>query len=598
MSFLQELKSMTMIRGLKTLLCVLAFTAVGCQGGLVGTSLLDLQLLASGTFNQAALIVMSRSIGFAFGSVLSGFVAPFANPMLTMSLMAAASAVCHFIMPILRDMIVLIVVEGISGLANGLNDTSEYSILNMITTRFLYFHSTACNVFLLKLWGKESPPFLQILFFGYGFGELIGPLILRPFLVPLADEPLNSTTIETATTTTILPQLNFTESYNETMDLTPIHMPTPDDVRLIYPYYAVAVATSLIAIGYIVIYYKSPITEDHWSRQPKPAVTQPSNTNELKVPKLQHQLSIRSTSSSLKGTLGKRSRVAIQFLRSPSVDSSILEVEIATKALETLEEEDSGKDVNMTSVIHETIEEESYGSTDSGIHEKGSSSNSSNGGSHQASNGVFEVCSVPDPSTKVESSEELGKKKRILIIILMSAFAFVYCGVEVTFGTYIPAYAVKSRLKMTKGEGASLCSLYWGAYTGCRAFAVLLTSLIGSRNLFASSIVVSLVASIILVCAMNNSVLFWAGTAVMGIGYSSLWGSLYGFLEGHFPVTGPVVTSITVFACIGCSVFPSIIGTLLEANADILIYFTLVFVAFMLIIYIIIELVLKFVKNF
>ena len=430
------------VRFLKTIACIMAFTAVGLQLGIQGPSLLDLQILTSCTFEQISWVVTFRSVGFALGSGSFPIVTRYVNVQLIMGLMVALSAACIFIIPFITNYLWCIFVVGLSGLANGLNDT-------------------AILCFIVQLWGTESAVFLHAVYFGYGSGNLIVPLILKPFLLPLERESDGDIlTIGGNSTDSVNSAINQRLKYSS------------DDVLLATPFLIVGVVTVPVAIFFFVLYAMYPKTEDHPSR----------------------------------------TRLVVHV--GPDV--------MPTNQMETFRNDD-----------------------------------------------------------------QWGTSKVWTFMMVMGLFSFIFGGMEFTFGAYISAYAVKSTFRLDKQIGALMASVNWIFYTTGRVLAAFLTALMGPRNLLVASLVVIMVAAIILTIAQSiiNVSLFWFGLCLIGLGFSSIWGTVFGFMETKFRVDGPIVTTNTLFACVGSSLFPALLGALIDDHPDILIYYILaVSVAFLVII--------------
>lgn len=111
----------------------------------------------------------------------------------------------------------------------------------MVFNKFSY---SVSNIFILKLWGKECPPFLQALHFCYGFGSIITPLVAAPLLKEDGTEH-DSTSGITNSTKKVL---------------------TPDDIDLFVPYSFIGVCTSLAAAYMFTLYIMFRETTDHPSR--------------------------------------------------------------------------------------------------------------------------------------------------------------------------------------------------------------------------------------------------------------------------------------------------------------------------------------------
>lgn len=294
-------------------------------------------------------------------------------------------------------------------------------------------------MFILKLWAKECPPFLQALHFSYGVGSLVAPMIIEPFLKE-SEEPfetlLNSTLFENGSTTT----LNFTAL-------------TPEDIELIFPYFMVSVFTTLVSLCFILMFIKHRDTDDHPSR----------------------------------------------------------------KVVDT---------------------------------------------------------PVDDEKTSVKV---MNPKVQTLVVAMTSLFTCIYVGLEANIGTFIPAYAHKGPLHVSKKTGALMSSVYWLFFTCFRLVAVILSSMVGSTTILVLNLLNSLIGCILMILSQNNVPLFWFACVYIGIGLSSTWGSLFGFIESQFAMTARMVTCFTVGACLGCSIFPAAVGYFIDIDTRIFVYFNVTF---------------------
>lgn len=113
-----------------------------------------------------------------------------------------------FLFPLFPNIYSMYVLMGLSGVSNGCIDCIG-------------------NCWIIHIWGKENPPFMQILHFMYGLGALIAPFLVEPFL-------LNK----------------------ETEDTTISNMPTVDGLMIHWPfiigsiYYLVVLA--LFVLNYVL----------------------------------------------------------------------------------------------------------------------------------------------------------------------------------------------------------------------------------------------------------------------------------------------------------------------------------------------------------
>ena len=150
------------VRFIQTLALYLAFLSNGLVSGIIGPTLLDLQISANATFNDITFVIPARSGGYAAGAILGkllihliseykinlilcelvGFLYTYINARLLASLALGATAALVAVTPWLRSATYVIVATGGDGIARGMIDA-------------------ICNMSILHLWGKENPPFMQ-----------------------------------------------------------------------------------------------------------------------------------------------------------------------------------------------------------------------------------------------------------------------------------------------------------------------------------------------------------------------------------------------------------------------------------------------------
>ena len=69
--------------------------------------------------------------------------------------------------------------------------------------------------------------------------------------------------------------------------------------------------------------------------------------------------------------------------------------------------------------------------------------------------------------------------------------------------------------------------------------------------------------------------LLWTGVLLIGCGTSSIWGSMFAFLEQQFPLSSLATSLLVVAAVLGEFLFPAILATFMESRADVLLCLTL-----------------------
>ena len=128
------------------------------------------------------------------------------------------------------------------------------------------------------------------------------------------------------------------------------------------------------------------------------------------------------------------------------------------------------------------------------------------------------------------------KNWKILTILLTLLFMHIYLGLEISFGSFLMTFSVKSDLKLTKATGAHLTTLFWATFTFIRLGTILVIQWAGNCAIILISMSIVLIANVILAPFGNsNETLLWAGVALIGMGMSSVWACIFGYLKNFSP---------------------------------------------------------------
>ena len=180
-----------------------------------------------------------------------------------------------------------------------------------------------------------------------------------------------------------------------------------------------------------------------------------------------------------------------------------------------------------------------------------------------------------DGSNSVQVIRVMNRKVQYLVMFVISCFTLVYVGLEKTVSTFIPAFGYYGPLHVPEKTGAIISSVYWIKFTSFRLVAIFLSTLFGSTAILALNLVNTILATTLLAFSEYNILLYWFSYAFIGIGLSSTWGSLFGYIELQFAITGRIVSCFTVGACLGSSVIPALISYLMAIDNSIFIWFSL-----------------------
>ncbi|RWS09987.1 Sodium-dependent glucose transporter 1-like protein [Dinothrombium tinctorium] len=228
MSLLQEIKKYK-FNMLKSCILYLIMFIVGMNGSLPGVTLLDLQKLVQTTLDKITIIFPATSIDGCLARIFD------AQILILFAAVTISFSIAY-------------VPWNIS-----LNSLCGNVITNGFFSGFLI---NGGNLWLLHLWGKESPPFTQAFNFAYGFGALFGSLIAQPFL--MKESKIANVTVSSNSTST---------KRNETA------------TNIQYPYAITGLLSLTIAIFFAVVYLIRRSNEPHPTVQ-KPAESETDKKDE------------------------------------------------------------------------------------------------------------------------------------------------------------------------------------------------------------------------------------------------------------------------------------------------------------------------------
>lgn len=216
------------IKLVKTAALCYAFLVLGISATIVGPTLLDLKQQLSASLTTVSYIVTVRAVGFASGSVFSGFMDMRVNFLLSTCTAFFCSSACTLSVPFWTAIWQLLPIVFFDGFCLG-------------------FFETSGNVFMLFMWGKDAVSYIQAMHFMNGVGAIIAPLMAQPFLVE------KNETVE-----------NRIKMMNTSLDLDPDG--DPQEVRLIYPFSILSSILLSTGVSFLCLYIFYPETEEHESR--------------------------------------------------------------------------------------------------------------------------------------------------------------------------------------------------------------------------------------------------------------------------------------------------------------------------------------------
>ena len=160
------------------------------------------------------------------------------------------------------------------------------------------------------------------------------------------------------------------------------------------------------------------------------------------------------------------------------------------------------------------------------------------------------------------------------IIILL--FMLFYVGTEVSFGSLVFTYAVKSELSFSKGKAATLAAAFWGPFVFMRLFSVVLVVLkVHSSVMMTMNLTGSLIAVTLFVILPHNNIAIWIMSAVLGASFASIFPTTMTWLSEHLSVSGKATAVVVVGGNLGNILIPSAVGILIgNLSPDSFVYCT------------------------
>ena len=98
-----------------------------------------------------------------------------------------------------------------------------------------------------------------------------------------------------------------------------------------------------------------------------------------------------------------------------------------------------------------------------------------------------------------------------------------FCFQQVAFGQLVFTFGVTSKAGMDKEEAAYVNSAYWGAYTAMRLASICIAIFVPPLAMMGANFGMVTVAAAVLVTYAETKVGLWVGTALLGIGFASVF---------------------------------------------------------------------------
>lgn len=176
-------------------------------------------------------------------------------------------------------------------------------------------------------------------------------------------------------------------------------------------------------------------------------------------------------------------------------------------------------------------------------------------------------------TTPLISRNRNASKRKFYVIGLSCCVIGFYSALELCTQQFLPTYAHFSPMKLSPTEGARVLFGLQLGFTIGRLVGIFLVRKIRPHFLFAGNLILLTISNTILFVWGGSSIkLLWLGSIMIGVGMSTVYPSLYAFIEKYLFVTETVSGIITVSGGFVSSIYPVIVGNSVVTNPEILMY--------------------------
>lgn len=163
--------------------------------------------------------------------------------------------------------------------------------------------------------------------------------------------------------------------------------------------------------------------------------------------------------------------------------------------------------------------------------------------------------------------------RKIKLITLTVLILGAYQAMEVTTMQFLPIFGQYSDLKMTESASAYVLTGLIGMFAIGRLIGTIIIFKVRPELIIAFNFVLIVAGNLILlIWANNNLTMFWLGSAILGIGFSTMFPSFCAFIEKYLVFTSTVASCVIVIGSAVSAIYPIIVGAIIEQRAVVLTY--------------------------
>lgn len=164
--------------------------------------------------------------------------------------------------------------------------------------------------------------------------------------------------------------------------------------------------------------------------------------------------------------------------------------------------------------------------------------------------------------TAARGKQALGE---VAVVGLLALLFFLYVGLEVAYGTFLTVFSVRSKLGLTRQEGAKLTAIFWGSFATARGLAIPAAIFLSPESIMWTSLTMALAGASVLACFGETTVIWLlAGSILMGAGMASIFATGFLWLEKRKKVTNRIAAMLCIASSLGAKFFPAVVGQTVE----------------------------------
>ena len=175
---------------------------------------------------------------------------------------------------------------------------------------------------------------------------------------------------------------------------------------------------------------------------------------------------------------------------------------------------------------------------------------------------AFWLLSLPSPARQAPAAGETVSKVNHRLVILVALIFFLHGGFEISFSSWIFAYAVA--FQMTPETAAYLTSAFWGALALGRLLGIPVAVRFRPRLILLGGMAGCLGSLSLILLGAGSSTALWVGTMSLGFSTATVLPTVISVAMRLMTVTGRVIGWFFVGGNIGSMILPWLIGQVFE----------------------------------